>query len=444
MKEGTLTRRFGWGIVILVLLFVLYYAGFTWMANRQEEDVNRAWAKVLFDPGSLPERYPPQETNETAEMLERDVAAEGNPFQLTGVTRIPPWSNGWKILDDVLAEPADRIDLPLDVKQYLSSHESDFAAIYRQVHDERPRWEHDIRFSHISFPDLMALRALTTLIATDALGKAQDGRSRDAIGAFGAAWEIVGALRNRPEEICQLTAMSLDRILGMTLRKMSRVPAEWQARVVEHDYRDHIKVSILLGRWEICQIANRSSDLMANRNSVLSGALVTKLGRPYFRLCALDASAAVSRELAQRDRDVCALDSRRKQNPADSLSWWNWYAGPSMVDREQEDRACAATMLLLEATQKVLRVKAVVESDPRTLLPASVEGLESSLCSDARWIYRPGRNRTFSLKFSKDLQWLKDRRLALVENPTEITWQLDTGAKALAPEQNSRHIGSNP
>lgn len=64
-------------------------------------------------------------------------------------------------------------------------------------------------------------------------------------------------------------------------------------------------------------------------------------------------------------------------------------------------------MLDLELTQKILQVKALAAKTGKW--PASVPEMKSSICPEAKWLYRVAPDGTMSLSFSEKPKWLEER-----------------------------------
>ena len=86
-------------------------------------------------------------------------------------------------------------------------------------------------------PNLLAILRLHRVLATEALVRFE---ARDAAGAeraLRAAWNLERSLRDRPEVLTQLIAISLGRRNAALVRRLAVAPDEWLEKLARHDYR---------------------------------------------------------------------------------------------------------------------------------------------------------------------------------------------------------------
>jgi hypothetical protein len=401
-----------WAAVSFVAIFTVYYASVSAFAASKEKAVNEALTRMGMDPSSFLTRYPKREANATAEMLAEMVEPDVGKLGLTGFNRTPPWQNGWSVLDLELEKATDEIaPLPEDVKHYLKAHAGDFAAMYEQVQNDGPEWKTDLSaLIRAPLPNLAEHRAIVSVILLDCLNKTQQARSNEALESFKAAWKINQSLRRRPELISQIVAISNDERLAKTIRKMREVPHEWQLRLIEHDYRKSIQFAFVLDIWVVAEAINRSPELMFPQDwGPAVCTIATGLGEPYIRLMSIQSVEAVQKSVAaMRERDFCSTDyGFAKSLLDDNLAWWNRLGYEAISNLDSSLRIANVAMLQLEAAQKVLRIKEVSVQTSDGMPPLEVSGLESSLYSEASWLYEPLPEGNFSMRFSREMRYIE-------------------------------------
>jgi hypothetical protein len=446
MKPRKSRRFFLWPVFVIVSLFAIYYISFSILAYFQEAAVSRKWAETLLDPSTIPGRFPKRAKNSTAFFLEETVKQDHNRFELKGFRRDVPWKDGWNVLQDEFNRPTDRIYLPEDVMSYLSRHEADFSGIYEKVRDEAPEWEIDPEdftsspvdrkkiYGHAML-DLSANITLVKLIAIDVLGKTVKGETREALEAFDCAWIINRSIRNRPDRYSQVIGMWIDGMLSRVIRKMRDIPPKWQERILEHDYRKTMMTAFAMETWRLFQVVN-SSNMFLTKDDYIGllgpgesepftlpeamGIVITKIGRPYFRLCAIDALEKTRQEiLILQGEDICRMDpSSRKWE--ETVARWNIIKEDPFSSRSStlfishffipnfvaSWRSAQIAMFKLEATQKILQIKERKRALPGGRLERDVFVLPSSMCRDREWICKTYEDGAFSLSYSGKVKGL--------------------------------------
>ena len=415
MSKKKSSRWFLSTAAAIVVLVTAYYLSFSWLAHHKEQKTCRAWAATLFDLQSFPDRFPKNEANETAHLLEELFRPDGGKLGIQGHNYLPPCNGGWFVAD--LDEPTDEIKLlPEEVIQYLERHQSDFAAVYEQVRKAPPQWESDPEsLAAAPVPNLVQQRAFTSLISLDALNKTRQGKSKEALSAFEAAWTITDSLRKRPEMISQLIALSIDDRQARVLRKMKDVPPEWQKRLLDHHYRKSIQTSFACEAWVMLEMTKRERDLArvlcGDAGGRSLGKITTALARPYFRLCGSDVSEAMRRgvvEIQEHEQEICGFERDEVNDAARvSLAWWDNVGQRCVPNLSAVTRSAFEVMLTLEATAKILEVKHKRSAAVDGLLPQEVIGLESALCRGAHWDYHPSPDGSFTLTFNHQVKWLR-------------------------------------
>ena len=425
-------KRALWAGTSLVVLVLAYYVGGNALAQSKEKAVDQTLARLRLDRSSLFTRYPAAERNATATMLSDLVAPGEGSLGLRGTVRTPPWPQGWAVLDEDLDKATDEVALlPEAVRGYLAGNAGRLSTAYRQVRDERPRWEMNLgELERAPVPNLLEQKAIANVILIDCLNKTQQGRSSEALEAFESEWRINQSLRERPELISQLSAISIDEKLGKMIRKLREVPAVWQQRLVAHDYRKSVQESLIFDAWLLQASVKRSPEVMFSPDwgPAVRG-IASKLGEPCIRLMAIESLEAVLTSVAAvSERDYCSTEFGFANSVLKNrLSWWNSLGRRAIANVDAGLRVSNVAVLEMEAAQKILRVKEMAAQVGSGRLPRDVSGLESSLYENARWDYRVTADDEFSIKFSREVSYIKGYWLR-PEEILGVTWHLKPSA----------------
>jgi hypothetical protein len=355
-------------------------------------------------------------------------------------------------LDAEIAKPNDTVNPPSEkLQRYLAGRQTALAELRQQVlNNEVPHWGTDISWIlegdlTVRLPAYLSQVYFQRVLALDILQKYRQGQTEAAAEMLEVSWKINQSLTESPLLISQLVALIVTKYPTGLMRKADRLPAQWQQRLLEHDYRESILTSLqgeylykfkfsqdflwkhswswILEVWSsILKDRGASSDegiLSLLRMGVnypptledkildwtLSHVLVwfKPVLKPYVRFCAIDTYQLSKRSLAaSRQQNVCASDSVT----VDDFAWWNYIGRTSTIFPSQTSKA-AKSMLDLELTQKILQVKTLAAKTGKW--PASVPEMKSSICLGAKWLYRVAPDGTMSISFSEKPKWLEER-----------------------------------
>jgi hypothetical protein len=411
-----------WLVITAFSFYSVCYIGLNALASSKHETTSRAWSRTLFDLSSIPVRFPKTEANATARMLDEVLKEHDNRFNLTAGAKDAPWAGSWSILHSQLDTPSDSIFLPNDVKDYLSLHATAFQLIYDQIHRQAPQWETNVeKLIDAPVPQISSIQTINNLIALDVLNKTEQNKTKEALEAFEASWKITESLRNRPELLSQLIAMHINSVQAKLLRKMKDVPQEWQERIMAHDYRKSVIISYAVDVWGINEtLKRRPADAVSDPKSggaarLLENIVVTA-GGPYFDLCGAESLETVRRNVVKLQHDISTRNYNTGKQKLNDVSEWNIFGNVFIPNINGIWREVHETMLLCEATQKLLRVKEKKENK----LPIEPSDMESSFLNNSHWIYTKEANDTFSLTFDRELKFLADKD----DNPLSLTWTI--------------------
>ncbi|MEG4275680.1 MULTISPECIES: hypothetical protein [unclassified Microcoleus] len=346
-------------------------------------------------------------------------------------------------LDAELAKPNDTVNPPSEkLQRYLASRQTALAELRQQVlNNEVPHWGTDI--SGILEGDITVVSPaylwqvnFQRVLALDILEKYRKGQTQAAVEMLEVSWKINQSLTESPSLISQLVALIVTKYPAGVMRKVDRLPAQWQQRLLERDYRESVLTSFqgeYLYKFKFLQDflwKHSWSSILKASSSYNDGGMLSLIQgnyfptseekvldrtlspilvwfkptiKPYVRFCAIDSYHAYKRSLAaSRQQNVCASDSVT----VDDFAWWN-YIGRTSTSLSNQTSKGAKSMLDLELTQKILQVKALAAKTGKW--PPSVPEMKSSICPGAKWLYRVAPDGTMSISFSEKPKWLDER-----------------------------------
>jgi hypothetical protein len=409
--------------------------------DRREKELDEAWGRVQVPLDKLPEKFPAVEDNASALELEERAALLGiclaparpgldncsrhapSAAALAEFSAIKhgegdaPGTGEW--LGAQSEKPGPEVDPPPEkFRRYLKAHAADLAALREQVRvSPPPRWGHDlIQGADMQLPSVSGLIALDKLLALDALDRLAARDEAAAEADLEAAWKIDSGLESSPTLISQLILIASRLINLSALRKLRAPSADWDARLAGYHPREKIALTIETEIWlqqrtiaagsgaQLKGFLNEYGESDARRIGWLRF-LPVPLLRRVARVSLLDVSDHELRRLDELQRlDPCESPAALLEERKDlQLAWWDFFGRNLMFGGPHEsswNRANRATMLL-EAARKLLALKTARKNSKTGRWPASVEGLQNSVCSDGKWSYFAYDDGTMSLTFNK-------------------------------------------
>jgi hypothetical protein len=344
-------------------------------------------------------------------------------------------------LDAEIAKPNDTVNPPSEkLQRYLASKQTALAELRQHVlNNEVPDWGTDITWilegdMTMFLTSYLGQVNFQKVLALDSLEKYRKGQTEAAAEMLEVSWKINQSLTESPFLIPQLVALMVTKYQAGVIRKVDRLPAQWQQRLLEHDYRESILTSLqgeylykfkssqdFVWKYSWSSIQQRSgassflgiftetNDPPTLQEKILDWTLSHVLVwfkpaiEPYVRFCAIDTYQVYKRSLAaSRQHNFCTSDSVK----VDDFAWWH-YPGEASTDFPSQTRKAAQSMLDLELTQKILQVKALAAKAGKW--PPSVPEMKSSICPGAKWLYRVAPDGTMSISFSEKPKWLEQR-----------------------------------
>jgi hypothetical protein len=451
----------GGSAVGLAGLLAVWIVGGNYIASVQEKEIEQ-------DLAAYAQRFPKTEPNDAALKLAASVAklginAAGGSFYpvdryMGSVADFRSSEDDRKAFEEIrqelkqyldaeIAKPNDTVNPPSEkLQRYLASKQTALAELRQQVlNNEVPQWGTDITWmleGDITFPlpGYLWQASFQEVLALDILEKYRKGQTEAAAEMLEVSWKINQYLTESPFLISQLVALIVTKYSAGVMRKADRLPAQWQQRLLERDYRESMLRSLqgeYLSQfkfwqhfvwkysWYSTQEASGASSgqgifalfqTETNGSPILEKILDWTLSHvlvwfkpaiePYVRFFAIDTYQLYQRSLAaSRQQNVCASDSVTVHD----FAWWNYmnYMSGASTSFPSQTSKAAKSMLDLELTQKILQVKALAAKAGKW--PPSVPEMKSSICPGAKWLYRVAPDGTMSISFSEKPKWLEER-----------------------------------
>lgn len=245
-------RTIGFLVLALVGASLVWLAAGSFKAARRERAALAAWETSFGSFGSIPTRFPPHPTNETARALETAALTlgielrprveqpvddePGKPKKTEwGAVRAPleKWVDAQAAKAEGLPEPP-----PAPVASYLVTHAPALDAVEKALlAGPAPEWAVDLSKLHAApVPGLAGHMQLARVLVAraEARAAAKDARAE---GSLRAAFALTGALRGRPEIVSQSVSIGATRL---ELAAALRIPvdeAAWRERLKTLDPR---------------------------------------------------------------------------------------------------------------------------------------------------------------------------------------------------------------
>jgi hypothetical protein len=449
----------GSSAVGLAGLLAVWIVGGNYIASVQEKEIEQ-------DLAAYAQRFPKTERNDAALKLAASVAklgfnAGGGSFSpvdryIGSVADFSPSEDDRKAFEEIrqelkqyldaeIAKPNDTVNPPSEkLQRYLASKQTALAELRQQVlKNEVPHWGTDITWMlegdmTVRLTSYLWQANFQQFLALDILEKYRKGQTEAAAEMLEVSWKINQSLTESPSLLSPLVALIVTKYQAGVMRKVDRLPAQWQQRLLERDYRESILTSLqgeylsqfkfsqdfvwkyswssilessdassVLGIFTLFQMETNDPPTLEEKilDWTLSHVLVwfKPAIEPYVRFCAIDTYQVYKRSLAaSRQQNFCASDSVT----VDDFAWWH-YPGEASTSFPSQTRKAAQSMLELELTQNILQVKALAAKAGKW--PPSVPEMKSSICPGAKWLYRVAPDGTMSISFSEKPKWLEER-----------------------------------
>lgn len=385
------------------------------LAIAVNRGVNKRVAQLDGELEKFIERFPTTQANESARQLNELTANLGIGLAFKSGNRpeaapetIEKFEQIREELDRFLETELEKTTgsqsspAPESLRSYLQSRKAEFQAIRSHLlNSELPIWERDLKRRldiNSPWPSMLGLLNLQKLLILDVLEKNRLGQDQAGIDSLEASWKLNQTLWDRPDLISQVIAILVAKLQAGALRKIDGLPAQWQQRAIARDYQNSMLKSLEMESWLNYGLANNPQMGFGDKLTPLEGL--------YIRLSAIDISQKMRKKFAKLEfENICSFDSEAfDAEMADSIAWWNQLGQIAMPSLSGQWRKAGKMMLDWELTQKVLQAKTLAAE--QGTWPETLPDLDSKVCPGERWIYQINGDRSISLSFSKNLDWL--------------------------------------
>jgi len=410
------------GAVAIILAAWIWSGVRIW---QKEKPVQQAWAEMT---GKTPDAYfhaalqqfPRSGMNETARQLEELTTRLGilNPMpnRLYGGQRknfVGPFDtlDAPTYVVSQSHKPTDDIDeAPAKLQDYLKNHRADLDVLYSLVRrSDMPRWETDIALlSRAPAPALFYHRQLQGLIALDILEGTRKGETAAAQVALEASWKINQSLRERPEFLSQMVALSVLDLQTGALRKMEHVPDIWQKRIGLAAWQESFWRAMELDAM-VNSRDMTDTDAPVRSTSWFDLLVKSPFGRPVRRLVGIEIVEASHEALAAiRTNNFCVLSPHSAvEQLAGSRSTWSLGTQYGYTNYLRAWSALLEAMTRVELTTKILQAKEARNSVATRDWPEQLKEMNSLLCPEAKWVHEITPDGSIKLQCLNLPEWLR-------------------------------------
>ena len=244
-------------------------------------------------------------------------------------------------------------------------------------------------FANAPIPNLLQTINLEKILATDALASVSRGERDLALEDMEAGWRLCEALNKRPELISALVTIAMVRMPVGVLRFVEDVPAKWQDRLKGYVPRSGLSRAYQFEACFLFEMARTgTADWTFGSKPNWIQRFITRLSRPYIRLCLADA-ARLELEMVKAAEASGPCPEGLEAEMSDILAHapgWNFIARIALPNLSSSWGRAYRMQLDLEMTGKILLAEDARRNNGGAW-PASVLGLEESICPKGKWIY---------------------------------------------------------
>jgi len=398
-------------LAVIVAMVIVAFLMATRLASNKIAVAEAGWNETLGSREEILARFPTREANDAALELEWLVAGLGIDIATrTDAERARPSKEAASRFTRIKAMVGSHLERqveqprrsalspPEQLIAFLMEEEENLVMVRRHLLEgEVPRWELQIEKSfEAPIPNLLGHIDLQKLMIADAMVMNGRGEGAEALAALEASWKLNSAIRQDPYLITQLVAMAIARLQAGALRQIEELPAQWQERLAEHDFRDSFFTAMLLESWHWTQITE--PQIFDNRPGRLERAALTFTG-PYANYCFADLSDDYRRRLLTLAESGASCDYYLSDSDASldiPVPSWNLFGNlVKPTFRGVLDRL-ARLELDLELTGRVLQLETA---------PWDEWVEHSSACPKDSWLYKAGVDGSMSIAFSREISW---------------------------------------
>ncbi len=372
-------------VVVVVAVWLIMWIGAAVMGRIYTTDAGRGWPLGLGTLNDVAKRYPPAPATPAAYRLTELAAKLGINIAPRGDAPpdISPRSN-LKLREAIsvflrsqIQKTTPEIDAVAEpLADYLAAHSGDLAQIRSVLlGEEEVAWAVDFPSRRAPVPNLLGHMLLHRVLLVNALDRARRGEAGAWDDARAAA-ALSRGLWKRPELISSLIALAIDRSVNAVARKLPLPPPPWFAEFQRFDSR---RAALAARQAETSMLAAYiAAETTIDEEPRGLRRVVDTVMSPYTRMCTADALEA-DREMAIEvaTTEACAIEPRSlARRRRAKLAWWN-YPGRQVTSPNVDS-----------VWQRLARFRAEREATERALrLRAGLPPLETSSCSDGKWVY---------------------------------------------------------
>lgn len=366
------------------------------------------WRREFGDTGETLARYPRHEDSAAAVRLvelahpvgielARPKPRQADMNESSGERAL--WQAIGNHDDSELSRPGGKVSPPPDnIRAYLEAHERELGTLVDFLAESGPPiWESEVQLgAEAPIPNLLGQIRLHRLLAIRALSLAAVGQDDEAERTLLASWTLNESLRNRPEVISQLIAITAARMQMGLARRLLVDPDQWRRRFADHDYRASLLQAMkveAVGRLRYFPSGSSAWD-RASRADFLDLQRVFLVGL---------------RDSRVSDEPLNSLTrSDQSENPKSPGAIVAMIALPNLANAlRRVDRLIIDT----ELTDLILLARMGKASLGRwpTDLPGSIE----SRMAGARWLCSVGADGRLAISFTKQPRWQDQHGLIL-------------------------------
>jgi hypothetical protein len=360
--------------------YLRWYVRVRWRAieaSRREPAALAEWRKEFGDPAA---GLPTHDDNATVGRLAALAPDAGVDFK--GQVE---WTESDRAIANYVTAESMKTGGPVGpppdaVRAYLDAHQRGLGAVVDLLtQSDPPAWKTD-RWK--SAP-LFAVKALSNILAAQALAQSSRGHPADAERALLASWQLNASPRDDPGIVGQLIVEQVAVIQASLARRLAVDPASWRVRLGEHDYRASLLRAIVI-----------STDQRMWGTSQMGRAAHADY---------LDLMRASMEEL--RDQQVMARPTSMEVRDADAMrDGWSAGATVAMIERPVLSRFLITmddVTLQFELTDRVLCAREL--NAQLGHWPATIPAVDRSRVVGTHWVYRVRPDGGMSIALSQPL-----------------------------------------
>ncbi|MGK7927497.1 MAG: hypothetical protein AB4290_20020 [Spirulina sp.] len=422
-----------WSILGCAGLLIIWIVGGNWWASQSAKAIKEAIAERQ-------ERYPHQEANDSALQLHAltarlgllplvsDRSSSTGAYLSTQAPFVPSEEEhqAWRdirseldiYLSKQLLQPDETIAPPPEsLQRYLQNKIGDLETIQNYIlNHESPQWSRDMTLwlegnPQARVPTFGGLFQLQKIFALLMLEQERLGNTEAVFKILEASWKLNDLFDEQYSLLPSVSEIIVRRYQMGSVRKLDRLPSNWQKRFLERDLRQSMLETLETEYiYSVSLISNYSSVSDETITAYYPYPLKTILyldliSKPYFTFSAIDTwQSSLDTFSKAEQHNICFEENYDVSEPAR----WNipgLIYTPSLFG---QFRKAQVSMLNVELTQKILKVKELALQQGKW--PQSVPDLESEICPGATWIYQVTDDGQMSLSLSQTTEYLRQRQ----------------------------------